>query len=80
MTVKITLEGMDQEGTKKFHCSFLTHEREKGQKLKIRRKNRRKRYSFPLPSRLTEGEVEPYPFPCVLQSRNEIQTEELEHP
>ena len=35
---------------------------------------------FPLPSRLTEGEVEPFPFPCVLQSRSEIQTEELEHP
>ena len=34
MTGKITLEGMDQEGTKKFHCSFLTHEGEKGPKLK----------------------------------------------
>ena len=38
MTVKIPLEGMDQEETKKIHCSFLTHERKKGTEVESKEK------------------------------------------
>ena len=36
--------------------------------------------TFFQPNRLTEGEAEHFPFPCVLQNRSEFQTGEPEHP